>query len=211
MPFKVSAIFEEHEFAAPRLPAEVVDRHHRHHHHHQLTLTCIFRTTNSLKFLPRADITFNVTLRRKTLFYTINLILPCVVMSLLSILVFYLPSDSNEKVSFLTSGIHKSATCEALGPLGPQTNYNRLEFHSVLLAFRSESKEDKNFTKRLCGNITGCCCFAHHGQTIDQRQWQQQQQHASIGWQMQMPKRMNFATPPNNSGIHLGDRHRSAA
>lgn len=45
------------------------------------------------------DITFNVTLRRKTLFYTTNLILPCVVMSLLSILVFYLPSDSNEKVS----------------------------------------------------------------------------------------------------------------
>lgn len=33
------------------------------------------------------------------MFYTINLILPCVVMSLLSILVFYLPSDSNEKVS----------------------------------------------------------------------------------------------------------------
>lgn len=47
----------------------------------------------------RADITFNVTLRRKTLFYTINLISPCVAMSLLSILVFYLPSDSNEKVS----------------------------------------------------------------------------------------------------------------
>lgn len=52
------------------------------------------------------DITFNVTLRRKTLFYTINLILPCVVMSLLSILVFYLPSDSNEKVSSLLLLFH---------------------------------------------------------------------------------------------------------
>lgn len=58
---------------------------------------------NGLEMEPKnpLDITFNVTLRRKTLFYTINLILPCVVMSLLSILVFYLPSDSNEKVSVL--------------------------------------------------------------------------------------------------------------
>ena len=55
-------------------------------------------TQSTRNHLP--DITFNVTLRRKTLFYTTNLILPCVVMSLLSILVFYLPSDSNEKVSF---------------------------------------------------------------------------------------------------------------
>lgn len=44
------------------------------------------------------DITFNITLRRKTLFYTINLIIPCVGISCLSILVFYLPSDSGEKV-----------------------------------------------------------------------------------------------------------------
>lgn len=45
------------------------------------------------------DITFNISLRRKTLFYTINLIIPCVGISCLSILVFYLPSDSGEKVS----------------------------------------------------------------------------------------------------------------
>ena len=44
------------------------------------------------------DITFNITIRRKTLFYTINLIIPCVSISCLSILVFYLPSDSGEKV-----------------------------------------------------------------------------------------------------------------
>lgn len=45
------------------------------------------------------DITYNITMRRKTLFYTINLIIPCVGISCLSILVFYLPSDSGEKVS----------------------------------------------------------------------------------------------------------------
>ncbi|XP_054159606.1 acetylcholine receptor subunit alpha-like 1 [Oppia nitens] len=49
--------------------------------------------------MPYPDITFNITLRRKTLFYTVNLIIPCVAISFLSILVFYLPSDSGEKVS----------------------------------------------------------------------------------------------------------------
>lgn len=49
---------------------------------------------------PYPDVTFNITLRRKTLFYTVNLIIPCVGISCLSVLVFYLPSDSGEKVSF---------------------------------------------------------------------------------------------------------------
>ena len=51
---------------------------------------------------PYFDIYFNITIRRKTLFYTVNLIVPCVNISFLSVLVFYLPSDSGEK---LTLGI----------------------------------------------------------------------------------------------------------
>lgn len=51
---------------------------------------------------PYLDITFNITMRRKTLFYTVNLIIPCMGISFLTILVFYLPSDSGEKVSYLT-------------------------------------------------------------------------------------------------------------
>ena len=47
---------------------------------------------------PYIDITFNVSMRRKTLFYTVNLIIPCIGISFLTILVFYLPSDSGEKV-----------------------------------------------------------------------------------------------------------------
>ena len=47
---------------------------------------------------PYLDITFNVTMRRKTLFYTVNLIIPCMGISFLTVLVFYLPSDSGEKV-----------------------------------------------------------------------------------------------------------------
>ncbi len=47
---------------------------------------------------PYLDITFNITMRRKTLFYTVNLIIPCMGISFLTVLVFYLPSDSGEKV-----------------------------------------------------------------------------------------------------------------
>ena len=50
-----------------------------------------------------ADIFFNITLRRKTLFYTVNLIVPCVGISYLSVLVFYLPADSGEKVALCIS------------------------------------------------------------------------------------------------------------
>ncbi|CAG0894178.1 unnamed protein product [Darwinula stevensoni] len=53
--------------------------------------------------VPYPDITFNVTLRRKTLFYTVNLIVPCVGISFLTVLVFYLPADSGEKVSLCIS------------------------------------------------------------------------------------------------------------
>ena len=52
---------------------------------------------------PYLDITFNITMRRKTLFYTVNLIIPCMGISFLTVLVFYLPSDSGEKVSLAIS------------------------------------------------------------------------------------------------------------
>ncbi|XP_052793766.1 acetylcholine receptor subunit alpha-like 1 isoform X1 [Mya arenaria] len=49
------------------------------------------------------DITYNVTMRRKTLFHTVNLIIPSVAISCLTILVFYLPSDSCEKITLCIS------------------------------------------------------------------------------------------------------------
>ncbi|XP_065566598.1 acetylcholine receptor subunit alpha-L1-like isoform X2 [Artemia franciscana] len=49
------------------------------------------------------DIFFNMTLRRKTLFYVVNLIVPCVGISALSVLVFYLPADCGEKVALSIS------------------------------------------------------------------------------------------------------------
>lgn len=48
------------------------------------------------------DLTFNITLRRKTLFYNVNLIIPCVSLSFLTVLVFYLPSECSEKICLCT-------------------------------------------------------------------------------------------------------------
>ena len=45
------------------------------------------------------DITFYIIIRRKTLFYTVNLILPTVLISFLCVLVFYLPAEAGEKVT----------------------------------------------------------------------------------------------------------------
>ena len=52
---------------------------------------------------PYPDIVFRIYLRRKTLFYVVNLIIPCVGISFLSVLVFYLPSESGEKISLSIS------------------------------------------------------------------------------------------------------------
>ncbi|CAD6184221.1 unnamed protein product [Caenorhabditis auriculariae] len=49
------------------------------------------------------DVTYYLILRRKPLFYTVNLVFPCVGISFLTILVFYLPSDSGEKVTLCIS------------------------------------------------------------------------------------------------------------
>ncbi len=60
-----------------------------------------FKNSQAEEFYP--DITFNITLRRKTLFYTCNLIIPCVGLSFLTVLTFYLPSESGEKISLCIS------------------------------------------------------------------------------------------------------------
>nr|XP_020138385.1 neuronal acetylcholine receptor subunit alpha-6 [Microcebus murinus] len=49
------------------------------------------------------DITYSFYLRRLPMFYTVNLILPCLFISFLTVLVFYLPSDCREKVTLCIS------------------------------------------------------------------------------------------------------------
>ncbi|XP_060937511.1 neuronal acetylcholine receptor subunit alpha-7-like [Limanda limanda] len=48
---------------------------------------------------PYPDITFVVTLRRRTLFYALNLLLPCVLLSSMTLVSFLLPANSGEKIS----------------------------------------------------------------------------------------------------------------
>ncbi|XP_032950270.1 neuronal acetylcholine receptor subunit alpha-4 [Rhinolophus ferrumequinum] len=49
------------------------------------------------------DITYAFVIRRLPLFYTVNLIIPCLLISCLTVLVFYLPSQCGEKVTLCIS------------------------------------------------------------------------------------------------------------
>ncbi|XP_042263266.1 neuronal acetylcholine receptor subunit alpha-7-like isoform X2 [Thunnus maccoyii] len=48
---------------------------------------------------PYPDVTYTVVMRRRTLYYCFNLLIPCVLISTLALLVFLLPADSGEKTS----------------------------------------------------------------------------------------------------------------
>jgi len=51
---------------------------------------------------PYLDITFKIHIRRRTLYYFFNLIIPCVLIASMAVLGFTLPSDSGEKLSLGT-------------------------------------------------------------------------------------------------------------
>lgn len=48
---------------------------------------------------PYPDITYYIQIRRRPLFYVFNMILPCILITLVALLGFYIPSDSGEKVT----------------------------------------------------------------------------------------------------------------
>ena len=48
---------------------------------------------------PYLDITFIIKIRRRTLYYFFNLIVPCLLISSMAVLDFTLPPDSGEKLS----------------------------------------------------------------------------------------------------------------
>ncbi|KAK3109038.1 hypothetical protein FSP39_021646 [Pinctada imbricata] len=48
---------------------------------------------------PYPDITYYIYIRRRPLFYIFNMVLPCILITLVALLGFYIPSDSGEKVT----------------------------------------------------------------------------------------------------------------
>lgn len=48
---------------------------------------------------PYIDITFTIHIRRRTLYYGFNLIIPCALISMLTLLTFILPPGEGEKIS----------------------------------------------------------------------------------------------------------------
>ena len=49
------------------------------------------------------DISYTVHFKRRSLYYVFNLVMPCVLVSGITILGFVLPADSGEKVRFFPS------------------------------------------------------------------------------------------------------------
>ncbi|XP_043267486.1 neuronal acetylcholine receptor subunit alpha-7-like [Venturia canescens] len=54
---------------------------------------------------PYPDITYEIRLRRRPMFYVFNLILPCLLINGIALLVFYVPSESGEKVTLGISAL----------------------------------------------------------------------------------------------------------
>ena len=55
------------------------------------------------------DVTFKVLIQRRKLYYVFNLVVPCLMMSCLSLLVFSMPPDAGEKIT--CGSVTPSAAC----------------------------------------------------------------------------------------------------
>ncbi|XP_064098102.1 neuronal acetylcholine receptor subunit alpha-10-like [Macrobrachium nipponense] len=97
---------------------------------------------------PYPDITYTIKIRRRPMFYVFNLILPCVLINGIALLVFYVPSESGEKVtlgisSLLSMTVFLMTIRESLPPT------EKTPLISKSLAFL-----------RVCGSVRFCSLFS---------------------------------------------------
>ncbi|XP_076261060.1 nicotinic acetylcholine receptor alpha6 isoform X4 [Rhynchophorus ferrugineus] len=69
---------------------------------------------------PYVDVTFTIQIRRRTLYYFFNLIVPCVLISSMALLGFTLPPDSGEKLTLVAEKI--PTTSDAIPLIGTYFN-----------------------------------------------------------------------------------------
>ena len=65
----------------------------------ELVNITVHRSESVYMGAPYTELTYSIILRRQPLFHTIQIIIPCVLLSLLNLMVFALPADSGEKIS----------------------------------------------------------------------------------------------------------------
>ncbi|XP_033096434.1 neuronal acetylcholine receptor subunit alpha-7-like isoform X2 [Anneissia japonica] len=87
---------------------------------------------------PFIDITFQIRLTRKTLYYAMNLVMPCILISVLMLLVFTLPPDTGEKLSFavtilLSLTVFMMIFTESLPPTSDSTPMLSNYFSAMLI------------------------------------------------------------------------------
>ncbi|XP_043197753.1 neuronal acetylcholine receptor subunit alpha-10-like [Amphibalanus amphitrite] len=72
---------------------------------------------------PYPDITYRIVLLRRPLFYVFNLILPCVLITGIALMSFYMPSDSGEKVTLgITTLLSMTVFLMVIGESMPPTS-----------------------------------------------------------------------------------------
>uniref|UniRef100_A0A1I8EBD2 Uncharacterized protein n=1 Tax=Wuchereria bancrofti TaxID=6293 RepID=A0A1I8EBD2_WUCBA len=93
----------------------------------EFDLVRVFQKRRVVKYTcclePYPDVTFYIHIRRKTLYYLYNVVFPCLMMSVLTLLVFVLPPDSNEKIALgITVLLAFSVSVLAVAEKMPETS-----------------------------------------------------------------------------------------
>lgn len=94
---------------------------------------------------PFPDITFYIRIRRRILYYLYSVVFPCVMLSILTLLVFCLPPDSGEKIALgITVLLAFSVFMLAIAESMPETSE-----HIPLISMHTK-KNEEDYSFVLC-------------------------------------------------------------